>query len=176
MGDAPRIIIIAGPNGAGKTTFAREYLPHEAGCPFFINADLIAEGLSPFDPERAAVRAGRLMIEEIDRHAKAKTSFAFETTLSGRMWSRKIPDWRAEGYLVDLVFLSLPNAETAIMRVAMRVRQGGHNVPEATIRRRFASGLRNFYEIYRPLVDAWAIYDNSESPPRLITKRGRDGK
>jgi predicted ABC-type ATPase len=163
-----RIVIIAGPNGAGKTTFAQEYLPSEAGCPDFINVDLIAAGLSPFEPERAAVRAGRLMLREIRRRVRAGESFAFEATLAGLSPARQIPRWRAAGYEVKLIFLSLPSADLAVARVAARVAQGGHHVPEETIRRRFDSGLRHFENVYRPLVNSWALYDNSGPTPRLL--------
>jgi predicted ABC-type ATPase len=142
------IIIIAGPNGAGKTTFARSFLPKEAQCPRFINADLIAAGLSPFQPEAAAIRAGRLMLAEIDDAVAQGETFAFETTLAGR------------GYL--------PNVETAIARVAARVRQGGHSIQEEVIERRFDAGLRNLQEAYKPAVDAWAVYDNEGEAPKLI--------
>jgi len=168
----PGILIIAGPNGAGKTTFAREYLPHEAGCSRFVNADLIAAGLSPFSPSLAVVRAGRLMIEEIERLFSRKESFAFETTLSGRMWARKIAHWRQAGYRVEIIFLSLPHADMAVRRVAARVRQGGHDVPEEVIRRRFAKGLRNFHDVYARLVDAWSLYDNALRPPQLLAAGG----
>jgi predicted ABC-type ATPase len=163
-----RIIIIAGPNGAGKTTFAREFLPNEASCPIFVDADLIAAGLSPFDPDLAARRAGRLMIEEIRLHVERRESFAFETTLAGRLYARLIPNWRADGYQVHLVFLHLDSPELAIERVAVRVAQGGHNVPEDVIRRRFAQGWRNFRDLYSPLVDSWQLYDNSGELPRLL--------
>jgi predicted ABC-type ATPase len=163
-----RIIIIAGPNGAGKTTFAREFLPNEAGCPIFVNADLIADGLSPLDPSAAAVRAGRLMIKEIRLHAEHRESFAFETTLAGRFFARLVPKWRADQYQVHLVFLRLDTPELAIERVAVRVAQGGHNVTEKVIRRRFAQGWRNFRDLYRPLVDSWQLYDNSGELPRLL--------
>jgi predicted ABC-type ATPase len=168
MKGSKKIVIIAGPNGAGKTTFAREFLPHEADCPDFINVDLIAAGLSPFDPDRAALRAGRLVLQEIERHVRAGESFAFETTLAGRNYARLIPRWRAAGYHVKLILLSLPTAGIAVARVAARVAQGGHNIPEEVIRRRFDAGLRNFEHLYRKLVDTWALYDNSESVPRLI--------
>jgi len=135
-----KIIIIAGPNGAGKTTFAQTFLPNEAQCPRFINADLIAAGLSPFAPEAAAIRAGRLMLEEMTACANQGESFAFETTLAGRSYLRHIQQWKNAGYHVSLFFLSLPNAETAIARVAERVRQGGHSIPESVIRRRFVDG------------------------------------
>ena len=164
----PKILIIAGPNGAGKTTFAREFLPNEADCPQFVNADLIAAGLSPFDPALAAVRAGRVMLQTIHAHARARESFAFETTLSGLGYARHISRWRAAGYHVTLFFLTLPSPEMAIERVAERVRQGGHDVPQAVIRRRFASGIRNFEHTYRDAVDAWAVYDNSDAEPRLV--------
>ena len=169
-----RIIIIAGPNGAGKTTFAREYLQKEAHCPDFINVDLIAAGLSPFDPDRAAIQAGRIMLSEIQRRIRKLESFAFETTLSGHVYARMIPSWRVDGFRVRLIFLSLPEADMAVSRVAMRVAQGGHNVSSRIIRRRFEAGLRNFREIYVQLVDSWEWYDNSEDAPRLIeTGRNR---
>lgn len=162
-----RIVIIAGPNGAGKTTFAREFLPNEGECPSFVNADLIAAGLSPFAPELAAFKAGRLMLEEIASHVKRDESFAFETTLSGLTYAQMIPAWRFAGYVVELAFLSLPDVELAIKRVAMRVRQGGHNVPEDVIRRRFAHGIANLAR-YKLLVDSWQLYDNSGIPAVLI--------
>lgn len=163
-----RILIIAGPNGAGKTTFAEEFLPREANCPVFVNADLIAAGLSPFRPELAAIRAGRLMLEEIVRHADAGDSFAFETTLSGRVYLSRIAAWQAVGYRLELIFLKLNSPEEAIARVAQRVRQGGHDVPEPVIRRRFAAGLDNLFRHYAPAVDAWALYDNSGDAPVLL--------
>src|SRR5215218_3075938 len=141
-----RIIILAGPNGAGKTTFAREYLLKEADCPAFVNVDLIAAGLSPFDPDRAAIRAGRIMLSEIQRRTRKGESFAFETTLSGHVYARLIPRWRVDGYNVQLIFLSLLNPEMAIARVAARVKQGGHNVARTIVRRRFESGQHNFHE------------------------------
>lgn len=163
-----KIIIIAGPNGAGKTTFARSFLPAEAQCPRFINADLIAAGLSPFAPEAAAVKAGRLMLKEIDECVAREESFSFETTLSGLAYVRHIEQWRKKGYHIILFFLSLPSAELAIARVAERVKQGGHDIPERTIRRRFAAGLRNFEQHYRGIVDAWALYDNAGDEPVMM--------
>lgn len=161
----PRVIIIGGPNGAGKTTFASEFLPQEAGCPVFVNADLIAAGLAPLKPDAAAVRAGRIMLEEMARHFAAKRSFAIESTLAGRSYLRLIDQWQRGGYRVKLVFLQLTNPEEAIARVSYRVRQGGHDVPEDVIRRRFAAGLRNFEQLYAPRVDAWVRYDNSGDEP-----------
>lgn len=163
-----KIIIVAGPNGAGKTTFARAFLPAEAGLPRFINADQIALGLAAFAPEIAAIRAGRLMLEEIAMCADRGDSFAFETTLSGLIWLRSIRYWRDEGYRVSLYFLSLPSAELAIARVAARVSQGGHDIPEPVIRRRFASGLENFHRHYKLAVDDWTLYDNSGATPALL--------
>jgi predicted ABC-type ATPase len=172
MASEKRIFIIAGPNGAGKTTFALEYLPREAQCPDFINVDLIAAGLSPFDPDRAAIRAGRLMLTEIRDRIRKGSSFAFETTLSGHGYAQLIPRWRAMGYEIRLIFLNLPTPELAVARVAARVAQGGHNVPEAVIRRRFDRSLRNFTELYSPLVSRWEWYDNSGVTPRLISAGG----
>jgi predicted ABC-type ATPase len=165
---AKKLIILAGPNGTGKTTFARSFLPAEADLPRFINADLIAAGLAPFAPETAAIRAGRLMLEEIALCVLDGENFAVETTLSGASYRRLIRQWRAEGYQVSLYFLSLPNVETAIARVASRVRQGGHNIPEEVIRRRFAAGLANFNSRYKHMVDDWAIYDNGGEEPLLL--------
>ncbi len=166
-----KVIIIAGPNGAGKTTFALEYLPNEADCPVFVNVDLIAAGLSPFWPAAAAFRAGRLMLEEINNHARAGRNFAFETTLSGRVYVRMIRQWRGDGYKVKLIFLSLATPEEAIKRVELRVRQGGHPVPEPAIRRRFHAGLRNFKAMYRPCVDDWLWYNNNGTRPLLLEKK-----
>ena len=169
-----RVLMIAGPNGAGKTTFATEFLPNEADCPLFVNADLIAAGLSPFRAGLVAVQAARLVLRQIDEHARCGRSFAFETTLSGRGHARRIPRWRAQGYRVKLFFLRLPTAEAAIGRVAQRVSEGGHDVPEPVIRRRFDAGWRNFEQIYRDLVDAWAVFDNSGDVPQLVAEGRRE--
>ena len=163
-----KIIIIAGPNGAGKTSFARSFLPEEAQCPRFINADLIAAGLSPFAPETAALKAGRLMLAEIADCVRKEESFAFETTLAGLGFLAHIQQWRAQGYHVSLFFLSLRDADAAVARVAERVRQGGHNIPEDVIRRRFAAGLGNLERAYKPAVDAWAKYDSVGESPILL--------
>jgi len=163
-----KIMVIAGPNGAGKTTFARSFLPLEAHCPRFINADLIAAGLAPFAPETAAIKAGRLMLEEIDSSVRRGESFAFETTLAGLSYRSHIKAWRASGYHVSLFFLSLPDVETAIVRVAERVRQGGHHIPEDVIRRRFAAGLYNFENSYKPVVKTWGKYNNEGDSPILL--------
>lgn len=167
----PKVIVIAGPNGAGKTTFAREFLPNEAGCPVFVNADLIAAGLAPFRPEAAAVQAGRLMLQELARHFEARDNFAFETTLAGRGYVPHIRAWQGAGYRVKLIFLQLASPDEAVARVEQRVRQGGHHVAEEVIRRRFAAGRRNFERLYAPLVDAWVLYDNSGPLPVLLDWR-----
>ena len=165
-----KIIIIAGPNGAGKTTFAQEYLIHEGDCRLFVNNDLIAAGLSPFAPATADIRAGRLMLQDIESHGRNRESFAFETTLSGRCYKVLIPQWQEIGYEVVLIFLWLPNVAMAIERVKERTRQGGHDVPETVIRRRYEAGWKNFNLVYKKIVDYWFLYDNSDRLPRLLEK------
>ena len=163
-----KILIIAGPNGAGKTTFAGEFLPKEADCLEFVNADLIAAGLSPFQPEKANFAAGRLMLERIDTLVKAGNSFALETTLATRTYLRLIPRWQQAGYQVILHFLKLPNADFAIRRVDQRVRLGGHSIPRETIRRRFERGWKYLHRDYLELVDEWSSYDASQAPALVI--------
>ena len=162
------ILIVAGPNGAGKTTFAREFLPDEGNCPTFINADLIAAELDPSHPERAAMRAGRMMLGQIGRQVRTGESFALETTLSGRNYASSITDWRARGYRVRLCFLRLPSPEMAVLRVRNRVREGGHNIEEDVVRRRFDAGWRNFRQLYRDIVDEWMLYDSGGNHPMLV--------
>jgi predicted ABC-type ATPase len=160
--------VIAGPNGAGKTTFARRYLPAKARVIHFVNADLIAAGLSPLKPELAAIAAARMVLREIDRLAKARADFAFESTLSGLTYVRRLESWRREGYRVEIVYLRLKSSQLALRRVAARVRQGGHDVPRADVVRRYSRGWKNFQLIYRPLADSWAIYENSGQSPQLL--------
>jgi predicted ABC-type ATPase len=143
-------------------------LPREADCPVFINADLIAAGLSPFAPERAALQAGRLVLENIAAHVERRENFAFETTLSGLSYARHIPRWRRLGFEVELHFLSLPTADMAVRRVANRVLQGGHDIPVDVIRRRFEAGIRLLNSTYKTLVDRWSVYDNSNAEPTLL--------
>ena len=164
----PRCIVIAGPNGAGKTTFAREFLPNDAGVIHFVNADLIAAGLSPLRPELAALAGGRLLLTELDRLAKARADFAFESTLSGLGYLGRLQKWKATGYRIEMVFLRLHSPQLALRRIAVRVKQGGHDVPRADVLRRFARGWRNFETSYKPLADAWAVYDNSGEQPQLL--------
>jgi len=160
--------IIAGPNGAGKTTFADAFLPEEALCLNYVNADLIAKGLSPFNPESVAFEAGKLLLKKINDLANKRESFAFETTLSGSNYIHHIEKWRKEGYEVILFFLKLPSEEMAINRVKLRVAEGGHNVPEDVIRRRYRKGWHNFQTHYKDLVDAWVIFDNSGESPIIL--------
>ena len=162
-----RILIIAGPNGAGKTTYASRYLPQ---TPYrnFVNADLIAKGLSPFDPDSVAIKAGRLMLETLDELAARGEDFAFETTLSGLGYVSRIREWQSNGYRVTIVFLKLKTADWAVERVAERVAQGGHNIPPDVIRRRFEGGWQKFCEVYRDLCDDWAVVDNSGEDPVII--------
>jgi predicted ABC-type ATPase len=164
----PRCIIIAGPNGSGKTTFAREYLARDAGIVRFVNADLIASGLSPLRPELAAIASGRLFLREIDRLAASRSSFAFESTLSGRGYAARLQRWKAGGFRIEIVYLSIPSPRVALRRIAARVRQGGHNVTRVDVVRRFHRSWDNFVKVYRPLADAWLVYDNAGVQPKLV--------
>ncbi|MDE0580410.1 MAG: AAA family ATPase [bacterium] len=164
-----QIYVIAGPNGAGKTTFAMSHLASEVPGLHFVNADLIAAGLSPLDRGTGMeAAAGRLMLAEINRLAAQGRSFAFETTLAGRSYLRRIDRWRRDGYWVVLVYLSLGSPDDAVRRVAERVRQGGHSVPEDVVRRRFDAGLRNLRELYIGRVDEWRVLDNFGPVPLLV--------
>ena len=163
-------MLIAGPNGAGKTTFARRYLPEDAGVVHFVNADLIASGLSPLKPELAAIAAARMVLREIDRLAAERTDFAFETTFSGLTYVRRLQAWKQAGYRIEMVYLRLRSVQLALRRIAARVRQGGHDVPRADVVRRFSRGWENFQRIYRPLAHSWAVDDNSGRAPRLLEK------
>ena len=160
-------IIIAGPNGAGKTTFASEFLPREGNTVNFLNADLIAYGLSPFAPEKAAIEASRLLLARIDECCRRNESFGLESTLSGRSHLKRIPEWQSHGYQVVLHFLRLVSVELAVERVRLRVSQGGHPVPEDVIRRRYVRGWANL-SLYQKAVDEWKIWDTSQGAPELI--------
>lgn len=166
----PRCIVIAGPNGAGKTTFAREFLLTDAGVSNFVNADLIAGGLSPLRPEAAAIAAAKIFLAELERMSRAGMDFAFETTLSGRTHAARLRRWRSAGYRIEMVFLRLSSPLVALRRIASRVRQGGHDVPREDVLRRYVRGWENFQSTYRPLVDEWAVYDNSGATPRLLER------
>lgn len=168
----PRIHIIAGPPGAGKTTFAKEYLPQEAACRNFIDADLIAQGLSPFVPERMAQRASKLMQMTIQDMLRLRETFGFETSLRSRDYASLIPDWRAKGYVVQMVFLSLPSWEVAQHRVNERARQGGLRMASDVVQRRYDTGLHNFHAVYKDLVDLWVHFDNAGPVPKLVDWSG----
>ncbi len=164
----PKVYIIAGPNGAGKTTFAEEYLPFFAKCYEFVNADLIAAGLSPFAPHTQDMQAARLFLNRVHDLASSGKSFAFETTLSGRSHAQLLKRMKKHNYRIFLFFLWLSDPNMAISRVQMRVRQGGHNVPRDIIIRRYHAGLNNLLTLYRPVIDVLSIYNASFLPPQLV--------
>ena len=164
----PTCWIIAGPNGAGKTTFALEYLPRVAQCTRFVNADLIAAGLSPLAPERELLAASRLFLAEIEACTKLREDFAFETTLAGRSYLKLVQSLRAGGWQVELIYLALPSMEMSRLRVAERVAHGGHNIPTADIERRFARSLHNLLEVFSPVVDVCRCFMNSSAVPELV--------
>lgn len=157
----PNVVVLAGPNGAGKSTSAAHLLQGALGVDEFVNADTIAKGISGFAPDRAAIAAGRVMLDRLKQLAGQRRSFAFETTLASRSFARWLRELKAEGYRTHVVFLWLPSADMAVARVAGRVRTGGHNVPEDVIRRRYTAGLRNFFGLYQPLANSWQMIDNS---------------
>jgi predicted ABC-type ATPase len=164
------VIVLGGPNGAGKTTAAANILPAHIGMREFVNADEIAQGMSPFDPAAPAVAAGRLMVERIHALARAGASFAFEITCAGRAHAQLLRSCRDQGYRVTLIFLWLPSPEAALARVAQRVRGGGHGVADEVVVRRYWAGLRNMRHLYLPLADLGLIYDNSGASPVLIAE------
>ncbi|MDN5844099.1 MAG: zeta toxin family protein [Alcaligenaceae bacterium] len=171
---APTCWIIAGPNGAGKTTFAMRYLPQMANCEQFVNADLIAAGLSPLNPEREQLAASRLYLAEIERCVAARVDFAFETTLSGRGYLRLVSRLRRDGWNVELIYLALPSVQLSHDRVAERVAHGGHNIPAEAIERRFGRSLHNLYVLYAPVVSRAQCHLNSGEAPSLVFVQ-RDG-
>ncbi len=165
---SPSIIALAGPNGAGKSTAGPALVRKTLGVVKYVDADLLARGISKSDPARAAIAAGRVMLDHLRTLAAKRKSFAFETTLASRSFSVWISDLLASGWKFDLVFLWLPSADLAVARVEDRVRFSGHGVPEEVVRRRYKSGLLNFFKLYRPLATSWRMYDNSGNEPRLI--------
>lgn len=172
----PRVVVLAGPNGAGKSTGAARLLRGALAVEEFVNADTIAQGLSAYRPEAAAVAAARVMLDRLRFLARARRDFAFETTLAGRGHALRLRDLKGTGYRTHLVFLALPEADLAVARVAERVRQGGHDVPEEVIRRRHRAGLRNLFALYLRAVDSWQIYDNSSlAGPRRIASCAAGG-
>lgn len=176
MSGQPHVIVIAGPNGAGKSTAAPALLRDLLGVAEFVNADVIAQGLSAFDTASVALQAGRVMLSRIRQLAAQRRHFAFETTLATRSYASWLAELKTSGYTFDLLFLSLPAPEMALARVAERVRSGGHDIPEDTIRRRYVRGLENFFRLYQPLADRWWFFDNSvpDGPkPIARAKRGQ---
>jgi predicted ABC-type ATPase len=169
---SPNVVVLAGPNGAGKSSSAESILQDGLGIDEFVNADVIARGLSGFKPERAAVAAGRIMLARLRELASQRQSFAFETTLASRTFAPWLADLIRTDYQFHLIFLWLPSADMAVARVASRVREGGHDVPEATIRRRYEAGLRNFSELYQPMARTWRLCDNSGAPQTRLIAAG----
>ena len=167
----PTAYIIAGPNGAGKTTFAMEFLPKIAGCPNFVNFDLIARGLSPLNPEAAVIEAGRLFMRKIRALISSRSDFGFETTLSGTTYLSLIRGMRREGYVIRVYYLWLPNVQLALKRISDRVRRGGHAIPEDVVKRRFGKSISNLIHRYLPLASYCAIFDNSSANPILVYER-----
>ncbi|HET6883083.1 MAG TPA: AAA family ATPase [Pirellulales bacterium] len=169
----PQVVVIAGPNGAGKTTAAQTLLRGTLKVPTFVNADWIARGLSAFDPDSVALEAGRIMLHRLKQLAEVRASFAFETTLASRTFAPWIRELCDSGYRFALLYLWLPDPTQSVLRVAQRVSQGGHGVPDDTVRRRYAAGLRNFFQLYQPLTNRWRFYDNSLGNGPKILARGR---
>ncbi|HYH68034.1 MAG TPA: zeta toxin family protein [Urbifossiella sp.] len=164
----PTVAVLAGINGAGKTSSAFPILTGQLRIPVFVNADAIARGLNAFDVESEAVRAGRIMLEYLDELATSRRSFAFETTLAARTYAPRLVALRAAGYVAHLFYFWLKSPEVAIQRVAERVRSGGHHIPDETIRRRYSRSVRNFLDLYRPVVTTWTVYDNTDTAPRVL--------
>ncbi|MEK6646778.1 MAG: zeta toxin family protein [Candidatus Firestonebacteria bacterium] len=169
------VYIIAGPNGVGKTTFAKKFLPNYAKCFYFVNADLIAQGLSPFSPRLAAIKAGKLVLEQLHDLADKHSDFAFETTLSGKAYIHFLKELKKNGYRLQLFFLWLPTINLALARIKDRVAEGGHNVATKDVRRRFYRGIYNFFKLYRPLLDSWMLFNNANATPSLIAEE-KNGK
>lgn len=164
---APRVFVLAGPNGAGKSTAAARLIPPDVP---FVNADDIAREIRPLDPSSAALAAGRQMLAELDRLTLERTTFAFETTLSGRAYLPRFERWRELGYEVFLTYLWLPDPELAIGRIETRVALGGHDIPPDVVRRRYDAGLRNFFHFYQPLAAVWRVYDVTALAPRIVAE------
>lgn len=169
----PSVIVIAGPNGAGKSTSAPWLLRDVFGVKEFVNADTIARGLSGFEPERAAMQAGRIMLARLHDLARERSTFAFETTLASRSFAPWIGGLVESGYSFSLAFLWLPSARMAVARVKDRVRKGGHDVPSHVVERRYRAGARNFFELYQPIANRWIVYDTSRGFAPLLVASGR---
>jgi len=172
----PSVVVIAGPNGAGKSTLAPILLRDTFGITEYVNADVIAQGLSAYAPETAAIDAGRAMLARLDELASAKVDFSFETTLATRTYVKRLRNLQENGYSVCIIYIWLSSEALAIERVKARVLSGGHNIPEGTVRRRYVQGKRYFFELYSPLADSWKVYNGGIRPPELIAQHsGVDG-
>lgn len=170
MEASPAVVILAGPNGAGKSTSAPYLLNGALNVTEFVNADVIARGISGFDLERAALSAGKIMLRRLRDLADQRVSFALETTLASKTFAPWVAELRKTGYIFHLVYLWVPSPEFSISRVKERVSQGGHHVPEDVIHRRYEAGLRNFFTLYLPLTDSWRLYDNRKGDRRPVAK------
>lgn len=167
----PKVFVIAGPNGSGKTTSAKKLLPEILQCDEYVNADAVAAALSPFHPEDVAIQAGRLMLERIESLAQQKVDFAFESTLASRTFINFLNKQKRNGYEVNILFLWLSSPELAIERVRYRVEQGGHDIPQGVIIRRYSRSIHNFLTEYSQIADNWFLYDNCEIESKLIAKK-----
>ncbi len=174
MKNHKNVYLIAGPNGSGKTTFAIKFLPNYLRCANFVNADLIAQGLSPFSPRDAGIKAGRLVLSQIHEFAGAGVDFSFESTLAGKSYVNFFKELRTKGYKLHLFFLWIPDEELAIARIKGRVSEGGHDIPAQDVRRRFKRSACNFFKLYRFLFDSWMLFDNAGAMPRLIARTKSD--
>lgn len=171
----PTVIVLGGINGAGKTTVSRSLLAKTLRIMTYVNADVIAQGLSEFDPDVAAIRAGRIMLQQMGELVAQRANFGFESTLAGRSYANWLDSLRNSGYRVHLFYFWLNSPELAVGRVATRVINGGHDVPETTIRQRYGRSVRNLFNLYMPVVTSWKVYDNSDvGRPRLIAKGKRN--
>lgn len=174
MNVKPTVLIIGGPNGAGKTTISRAVIAETLGVAEFVNADVIAQGLSGFEPDRSAIKAGRIMLDRLTELAAQRANFAFESTMASRIFAPRLSAMAATGYQVVAIFVWLDSPELAVRRVSGRVKRGGHFVPDDIVRRRYERGIANFVNMYRPLADAWRVYNNSSfREPRIVAQAVR---
>jgi predicted ABC-type ATPase len=167
----PQLFMLGGPNGAGKTTSAMKLLPDFLRCKEYVNADSIAAGLSPFSPESTALQAGRLMVKRIHHLAQQKNDFSFETTMASRSFVTLLQKCKQQNYNINLIFLWLQTPLLAIKRIEKRVQDGGHNIPNNIVLRRYKRGIKNFLNLYSPIADSWILYDNSNITPIVIAQK-----
>ena len=171
MKNNKNVYIIAGPNGSGKTTFAKTFLPEYAECDKFINADLIAQGLSPFSPSQVSIKSGRLVLEQIKEYLESGVDFGFETTMSGVTYLKYFRILEKKGYKINIFFLWIPSSQLAVVRIKDRVAQGGHNVPIEDVKRRFGRSINKFFKEYRLLADKWILFNNAGTTPKIIARK-----